>query len=468
MLLNQLQKQKQPAQVQGRRSSRDLGSGDHAAAAARARAQFPPSPSGLRPQPGFTALPPPPALQRSSSAGAAAGSAAGGGSSSSLLGLPPRANTLGAPAHTYAEAAAPPPSAPPPSAPPPSAPPPSGPPPSAPPPSAPAPSAPPPSAPAPSVMREPSEEERQRASAAQARLAARGKEEARARAVSAADEAAGAALREVLGQVGEGAYAGEGLLGHVVLGTMYLLCTELRVLLLRTGTWALLWQAVMPRRAPRRPAPPHPAAPRPAAPPRRAAPRRAARCRPARPAATQPKWPGRTFPLQVPWRRTKHTLSPPKWPNALLPCNSCAGAVAAHQGVAAAARTWARAAHVAPRAGLGLLRRPAQPQHRVLPPRRPHPRTQHAGDDPRDTPPEARLSIAWPRATPPLRLKAPPRMCVVSHRLAPWGGGVAWRVEAAARLAGAWTHAQTRRRAATVLLLYSQSFICTRVLEGGA
>ena len=60
-----------------------------------------------------------------------------------------------------------------------------------------------------------------------------GKEEARARAVSAADEAAGAALREVLGQVGEGAYAGEGLLGHVVLGTMYLLCTELRVLLLR-------------------------------------------------------------------------------------------------------------------------------------------------------------------------------------------------------------------------------------------
>jgi hypothetical protein len=121
-------------------------------------------------------------------------------------------------------------------------------------------------------MREPSEEERQRASAAQARLAARGKEEARARAVSAADEAAGAALREVLGQVGEGAYAGEGLLGHVVLGTMYLLCTELRVLLLRTGTWALLWQAVMPRRAPRRPAPPHPRAP----PRRRAAPRRAA------------------------------------------------------------------------------------------------------------------------------------------------------------------------------------------------
>ena len=119
-------------------------------------------------------------------------------------------------------------------------------------------------------MREPSEEERQRASAAQARLAARGKEEARARAVSAADEAAGAALREVLGQVGEGAYAGEGLLGHVVLGTMYLLCTELRVLLLRTGTWALLWQAAAPRLRPCR-APPPPL-PRPAA-PRRAPPR---------------------------------------------------------------------------------------------------------------------------------------------------------------------------------------------------
>ena len=51
-----------------------------------------------------------------------------------------------------------------------------------------------------------------------------------------------AALREVLLRVEAGAYAGEALQAHVGLGAYALLCTEVRVLFVRAGTWEQSWQ----------------------------------------------------------------------------------------------------------------------------------------------------------------------------------------------------------------------------------
>ena len=56
-----------------------------------------------------------------------------------------------------------------------------------------------------------------------------------------------AAMQEVLLRVEAGAYLGEALCSHVGLGTHTLLCTEQRLLYVRTGTWEQQWQVPLER-----------------------------------------------------------------------------------------------------------------------------------------------------------------------------------------------------------------------------
>ena len=51
-----------------------------------------------------------------------------------------------------------------------------------------------------------------------------------------------AALREVLMRVDAGAYRGESLIGYVGLGAYSLLCTDTRLLHVRTSNWVQSWQ----------------------------------------------------------------------------------------------------------------------------------------------------------------------------------------------------------------------------------